>query len=164
MRGPLEARFWAKVQRTTGDGCWLWKGATDSHGYGRIGLGGRSAGIDGTHRVSWIIAHGPIPDGMWVLHRCDVPACVRPDHLFLGSRSDNMSDCSAKGRLKLPGLRGERHPNSKLDERCIAEMRRRRAAGESCDSIATSFAVDRTNVWLIVSGRAWRESEAVDHA
>lgn len=83
--------FWSKV--TKGDGCWIFGAHLASQGY-RV-FQGTSA-----HRFSWALANGPIPVGMSVLHRCDNPPCVRPEHLFIGTQKDNMADASAKGRLK----------------------------------------------------------------
>ena len=91
-RRSLAERFWPRVRK--GDGCWEWQGHRSSHGYGKIGCGGKDIG---THRVAWELAHGPIPAGMHVCHRCDNPPCVRPDHLFLGTHSDNMRDLAEKG-------------------------------------------------------------------
>lgn len=90
---PVE-RFMSRVA-VDPDGCWLWTGLADQHGYGRIHFEGR---VTRAHRVSWMIHEGPIPEGQKVLHRCDTPACVRPDHLFLGTQADNMADMNAKGR------------------------------------------------------------------
>jgi hypothetical protein len=95
MSPEVEARFWAKVQKT--DSCWLWTGCK-SRGYGRFRSRGNKVTSQRTHRVSWEIAHGPIPDGLKVLHRCDTPACVRPDHLFLGTQKENVWDSIQKGR------------------------------------------------------------------
>lgn len=94
---PLSERFWRYVVKT--DGCWIWIGATASFGYGRIQReGGKQGKADRAHRVSWLLHYGEIPLGMWVLHQCDEPSCVRPDHLFLGTHTDNMLDMAAKGR------------------------------------------------------------------
>jgi hypothetical protein len=98
VQGAFEDRFWSRVDKT--DGCWLWTGWTSRFGYGRIKRDNRECL---THRVSWELTNGPIPDGMCVLHRCDVPACVRPDHLFLGTKTDNAADRTAKGRTHRHG-------------------------------------------------------------
>lgn len=90
----VEERFWAKVDKT--DDCWLWTAHRQATGYGQFSP---SPGHPvGAHRFAWELAHGPIPAGMYVCHHCDVRACVRVDHLFLGSPRDNMADMVAKGR------------------------------------------------------------------
>lgn len=94
---PIEKRFWEKVKKASNDECWLWLGGKTYGGYGVIGSGGRH-GLIRAHRLSWEIANSKIPEGLWVLHKCDNPPCVNPKHLFLGTQSDNMNDCIAKGR------------------------------------------------------------------
>ena len=95
-------RFWSKVRRT--DGCWLWTASVSkAGGYGLLRVNGATRT---THRISWEIAYGPIPVGLSVLHRCDVPACVRPSHLFLGTQQDNLRDMHSKGRGRGPGRAG----------------------------------------------------------
>lgn len=92
-------RFWDKTQKT--NTCWLWIGAHKKRGYGVISIriNGHPHNIH-AHRLSWIIHYGTIPDGMDVCHHCDTPACVRPDHLFLGDAAMNMADAKAKGRIR----------------------------------------------------------------
>lgn len=97
-------RFWAKVEKTPL--CWIWLGARTSKGYGNIGWGPRGA-VHNTsaHRFSYQLNVGVVPDNLYVLHRCDNRACVRPDHLFLGTARDNILDCFHKGRMNWkPGL------------------------------------------------------------
>lgn len=86
-------RFWLYVEKT--DTCWLWHGPMDGVGYGAINTGDRRRGA---HRVSYEMANGPIPDGLFVCHTCDVRNCVNPSHLFVGTARDNALDCWLKGR------------------------------------------------------------------
>lgn len=108
----VEARFWSKVNKT--DGCWLWTGARkNKQGHGNMRVGNRNVCA---HRVSWTLAHGDIPVGSWVLHKCDVPACVNPDHLYLGTQKENMRDASERKRLAT----GDRHWTRREPERVSA--------------------------------------------
>lgn len=96
--------FWLHVEKDGPKGCWLWTGRR-SNGYGRCSFRGRSMMA---HRASWIMARGPIPAGLLVLHDCDVPNCVNPDHLFLGTYKTNMDDMYAKGRGPVGDRNGSR--------------------------------------------------------
>lgn len=93
---PIADRFWSKVD-TDGD-CWEWQAAKNPKGYGFFGLGRRGDGHALAHRVAYELTTGSIPDGLCVLHKCDNPGCVRPDHLWLGTRADNNRDMIGKGR------------------------------------------------------------------
>ena len=88
-----EERFWARVEKT--DTCWLYRGALNRDGYGTLTWEGR---IVSAHRTAWVLTHGPLLNGEWVLHKCDVRACCNPAHLFLGDRAANMADMKQKGR------------------------------------------------------------------
>lgn len=88
-------RFWAKVLRQPGDGCWEWIGAKHTGGYGQLRIRGK---LRNTHRLSWEIHNGEIPIGLWVRHTCDNRACVRPEHLLLGTGAENAQDTVARGR------------------------------------------------------------------
>lgn len=94
----LRKRFEQKHVPEPNSGCWLWDAATNRNGYGVIQRGARGDGTELAHRVSYELHVGPIPDGLHVLHRCDVPACVNPDHLFVGDQVANMGDAANKGR------------------------------------------------------------------
>lgn len=91
----MAARFWDGVDKQPGDGCWEWTGHCNDGGYGRVT---RQTEDRLAHRYAWELENGPIPDGMFVCHHCDNPPCVRPDHLFLGTHTDNMRDAQRKGR------------------------------------------------------------------
>ena len=109
--GSVVDRFWSYVP-VSEVGCWEWKGHRNTGGYGVITHNGRDHTAS---RVSWEIHFGPIPDGLSICHHCDNPPCVRPDHLFIGTHSDNMRDAFAKGRLYHPRGPGGR----KFKEICV---------------------------------------------
>jgi hypothetical protein len=148
----VEELFWSKVR--IGDGCWEWTGVVNHArgGYGQFSsrrLGG--CATRRAHRVAWILTYGPVVDGLCVLHRCDNRVCVRPGHLFLGTRSDNGADMRAKGR----SLAGERNVNAKLNDDAVRAIRRRRAAGESALSIAAAFGIPFQSVYSICKRERW---------
>ena len=142
--------FWKFVDKTaSANGCWLWTGHKVGKGYGEF----RCQGVRSqAHRFAYEQAFGPIPEGLCVCHKCDTPACVRPDHLFLGTIADNNADRSAKGHY----ARGRLHPNAKLTEEQVKEMRERHAAGAVQKQLAQEYAVSTGLVGHIVTGRAWR--------
>jgi hypothetical protein len=146
---PPATRFWAKVEKT--EGCWLWTAATGGQmGYGTIGV--TRTRMMYAHRLSWEMHHGPIPIGSLVLHHCDQPRCVRPDHLFLGTRADNMADMVAKGRQ----ARGESHANARLTPDIVKTIR---ASGEGQLTIARRYKISQPTVSNIRTGRTWASVE-----
>lgn len=131
-------------------GCWEWTGGFTRGGYGRFRMGSVADGTRGqrrAHRVSWELFHGPIPNGYDVCHACDNPPCVNPDHLFLGTRKDNMVDMRRKGRAAA----NERHPQAKLTDGQVAEIR---ALGGTMPQhkIGSLFGVDQRHISRILSG------------
>lgn len=140
---PLTDRFFEKVKRSE-TGCWEWQ-ANKTHGYGTLSAGHRGEGMAAAHRVSYELHYGPIPDDLWVLHRCDNRACVRPDHLFLGTPADNMQDMRAKGRARC-----------NVPPETVRAILKRRADGERRAAIAADYGVSIHTVKNIIQGRSWR--------
>lgn len=145
---PNAVRFMAKVATTPGDGCWLWQAGEGTDGYGRFRLNGLHLRA---HRAAWELFVGPIPIGLNVLDRCDVPKCVRIEHLFLGTTLDNIADKMAKGRQDAP--RGEAHPFARLTSAAVAEIR---ASSDTTASLARRFGVAWSTVADARKGRRWR--------
>lgn len=170
-------RFWSKV--AIGDGCWLWLRARFDDGYGAFRFDNRQYRA---HRFAWLETRGSLPSDMLVLHHCDTPLCVRPDHLFLGTPADNMADRDRKGRQargerhgsrthpeRVP--RGERHgsrshpervphgsshPSAKLSEDGVRFLRALFEEGHSKKQLAKTFGITRWAVTMVVERRTWR--------
>jgi hypothetical protein len=161
-------KWFTRTRKCGLDGCWEWTGGTSSKGYGRIKYGGR---MEQAHRVAWETHVGPIPPGMWVLHKCDNRRCVRPDHLFLGTHADNMRDRNQKGRTARGGrtgarlhpdcvARGERTGNARLTSDQVREIRALHAAGNITHKIlAARFCVSRRSISAVVTKLAWKHIE-----
>jgi hypothetical protein len=150
----IAERFWEKVEQT--DDCWLWNANLDGYGYGRFRLGEKK---ERSHRVSWELAFGPIPEGLHVLHKCDTPACVRPDHLFLGDRFANMRDASHKGRMrgsvkgrKGAGAKGEANKSARLTESQVGEIRQ---SEESQRALGRRYGVSQAAISKIKARKSW---------
>lgn len=152
--GRREARFWALVEKT--ETCWLWHGCIEEPtGYGRTSTGSRCAGtfkVWLVHRLSWVMHNGPIPQDRWVLHRCDVRACVRPDHLFLGTHAENMQDAARKGRLGVVGVMNGASRLTDIDVRCIRTL----GGVVSTSDLARNFAVSRGTITNVIKRKVWK--------
>lgn len=152
----LEERFWSKVRKTAdGGGCWEWAASKTRLGYGQFKVGGRKGKMLKTHRVSYELYCGEIGD-LCVLHRCDNRACVRPDHLFLGTQLDNIADREAKGRGGQRLRRGEGNGRAKLNYDQVLSIRGKYAAGAaSMKDIADEYGVSKAHISEIISRKTW---------
>lgn len=144
----FEARFWEKVQKTVS--CWLWMGSK-SDGYGSIRYNGKPTKA---HRVSWIMHFGPIPKTKHVLHKCDNRPCVNPEHLWLGTNTDNVLDRVAKGRSA--ALKGSRNPHAVLDEAQVVLILNKILSGYSLRLIANEHKVAKSTIKNIKQRRTWK--------
>jgi len=142
----------SQPSKSMGGPCLPWEGAT-SGGYGNIKIDGKMLRA---HRAAWEKMHGPIPDGLHVLHRCDNRRCINPGHLFLGSNRDNVIDKTLKGHGVTPHYLGEKHPNAKLSDSEAREIRERALAGESTGALAEEFSVSQAAVSLIKHSKTYR--------
>ena len=127
-------------------GCWIWEKSVSGKGYARMSIKDRLYGVN---RVAWEIYRGHIPNGMNVLHNCDTPLCINPDHLFLGTFSDNLQDCHNKGR--------KNHPRGLTNEQAVAILAHH-TAGISVPDIATKFSVGHQTVYGIVRGELYKDA------
>lgn len=178
----IEENFWRQVNKNgpvpshipnLGQ-CWVWTGGTLRHGYGSFHI---NCGPDGlphsaSHRYSYVLAFGPIPEGLHVLHKCDNPPCVNPFHLFIGTQADNMRDMVAKqrayvqrhkfygaenGMVRHPEsvLRGERNPHAKLTDELVTAMRKRAKSGESIRWLAAEHGLSISTARHAICASTW---------
>lgn len=145
-------RLEAYSEPDTNGGCVLWSGSTNRGGYGQIRIGTK---MTRAHRVAWTLVNGPPPQGSYVLHRCDVRACVNPGHMFLGTHADNMADMAVKGRRRSGDLRGEKHGRAKITDADVRSIRLLLSAGERQRDIARSFGLSRATISHIKTGYSW---------
>lgn len=143
------ARFQKRVVKASG--CWEWRGAHNGNGYGLFWLP-ELRKYTTTHRAAWVVYKGPIPEKLHVLHHCDNPGCVNPDHLFLGVQQDNMHDAKKKRRFQ----QGEQHYRAKFTSQQIREIRQAYAGGVRLYQLAAKYQVDRMTIKAIVTYVTWK--------
>lgn len=158
-----QPRFWNKVDMGDPKDCWEWLAGKSSTGYGAFWI---PAGFSqpgrtvGAHRVAWTLTYGPIPKGLWVLHRCDNPGCVNPYHLFLGTHEDNQADAARKGRMAY----GERNASSKLTEEEVRRIRELYATGKwTWQKLADKFGISDVQVGHIIHREQWARLDEEMH-
>jgi hypothetical protein len=154
-------KFWSRVTRS--DGCWLWTAAKTSDHYGQMQFNGK---VQYAHRISFALTYGEIKHGLFVCHRCDNPTCVRPDHLFLGTHSDNMVDMHIKARApkvvfwnkpdKVFSLPNTPSARSKLTSLQVEEIRARYRTGMITQKeLGKEYGVGQAQISRIIRGEEW---------
>lgn len=152
-------------------GCWNWQKGIQPNGYGIVCFAVRGKRVP-AHRLAYLLLCGPVPDGLEVCHHCDNRPCVRPDHLFVGTRSDNMRDCANKGRnpmqrwphlssfsRRLPDellKRGEKHGAAKATDEIVRQIRAMAADGMTSPAISRVVNIEESRVRRIIRREAWK--------
>ena len=159
-------RFWAKVDKLDSKECWNWKASKRNKGYGAFVWADESGEVvqGRAHRFSWLLHRGTIDHSLCILHKCDNPACVNPDHLFIGTKAENNDDMRRKGRSVAGGTysrdgyrRGESHQNTKLSDEAIAALRLDREVKKvSYSKLAKKYNICIAHAWRICNGVARR--------
>jgi hypothetical protein len=137
----------------TKTGCWEWQKYLNRCGYGQISYRGNHARA---HRISWIVFKGDIPEGLCVLHKCDNPKCINPDHLFLGTRKDNNDDMRLKGRRNDVGAPGIRARHAKFNDEQILNIRTYENTWKNCEILGKQFDVSPNTIYRILKRETWK--------
>ena len=144
----VKRRFTKKVDKN-----WGWVAGKNSNGYGCMAVSGKT---ELAHRIGYEIYIGKIPEGLCVLHSCDIPACVNPEHLHLGTQIDNIKERTERGRGINPAYIGEDNPRAKLTKKEVIKIRKRHKSGESETSLAKEYGVSQGGISAIVLGKTWK--------
>lgn len=148
-RLDIDNWFWGNAIPVTESGCLIWLGKSHiKHGYSQVTFQGQRTLV---HRFAWCLTYGDIPQGLHVLHSCDVTSCINPQHLFLGTHQDNMTDMDKKGR-RAPPRRGEMNNKNKLTTSQIVEIMN---SVETDLSLSRQYGVSRATIWDIRHRKSW---------
>lgn len=146
----LIERFHEKWDLDEEGKCWVWNASKAGKGYGQIKIPKTRKQVY-AHRLSYMIYKGEITEGLDVCHTCDNPSCVRPSHLFLGTRKDNLQDMKSKDRH----LKGSKNNQSILTDEKVRQIHKMHLSGLSQMKIAKSFGVSQGTIWKILKGLRW---------
>jgi hypothetical protein len=154
MKLTSRERFLAKICPDRESGCWLWRGMVVATGYGMVRFERK---MYPAHRLAWKLFHGEIPPGLVVCHKCDVRACVNPEHLFVGTMMDNIRDMKEKGRSP----HGDKHSRSKLTAEKVSRIKTLLAEDRMrVSEIAREYGVTHATIDSIKRGNTWRHVKA----
>ena len=149
------ARFWSKVNKNAENGCWVFTGAKHDWGYGIFYVDEKRRLVR-AHRFSYWLHFGPYPKDKFVLHKCDNPPCVNPDHLFLGTQLDNVRDCLSKSRFRSAPHDGMNNPNRKLNELEVKAVKFFYSMGSVYQrELGEIFGVTQNAISKIIRGDNW---------
>lgn len=144
-------RFMSKVDKQD-NGCWLWNAGVFGSGYGAFGLNGS---VVSAHRAAWIIFRGELPAGIHVLHDCDVKLCVNPEHLHLGTNSDNLKE--AYDRELRHARKGADHFKSRLTDDVVREVRQKHAEGNvTYEALSKQYGISNQSMRDAIIGKTWK--------
>jgi hypothetical protein len=144
-------RFWRKVNKNGENGCWIWTGLKMTSGYGIFGI---NKSCIGAHRYSWELHYGKIPDGMSVLHICDIKLCVNPKHLFIGTQADNMRDMANKNRNE--SVRGENNHMHKLTVNLVRAIRSMQRIRGFRKLLSIKYGLSYTTISNVINHKSWK--------
>jgi hypothetical protein len=159
VKEDVRTRFYRHVRKVDGEGCWEWVGFLDKNGYGKFtwckGVYKRA------HRVAWVLdGNAELPPSVYLLHKCDNPACIRPSHMMPGSQKDNIRDMDAKGRRgkssKPTALVGEKHWKASLTDDLVRKAREMFANGASKASIVRDLGASPNAIYALLDGKTWK--------
>lgn len=160
----FEIRFWKRVKKANPDECWPWVGRIGSAGYGSLytkAPNSKHRNYKLSHRIAWELTYGPIPDGLFVCHKCDNRRCCNPNHLFVGTAKDNMQDAFDKGRLPMFVVNGQKqigetHRCAKLKSHQIIQIREQYRNGIDASDLSKAYGVHRNTINDVVICKTWK--------